>query len=114
MKSKISRRSAARVVASSAIAAAAAASLSNRISAADSALGSLKGRVNHSVCKWCYAKVPLEDFCKASKDMGLKSVELLNPSDFPTLKKYDLTCAMVSNPVAEGPKGVKLGGIPKA
>jgi hydroxypyruvate isomerase len=115
MNSRISRRSAvARTVAGGAVAAAAAASLSQRLSAAASALGGLKGRVNHSVCKWCYAKIPLDEFCKASKEMGLHSVELLNPPDFPTLKKYDLTCAMVSNPVAEAPGGVKVGGIPKA
>jgi hydroxypyruvate isomerase len=38
----------------------------------------------------------LEDFCKASKDIGLQSVELLEAKDFPTLKKYNLVCAMVS------------------
>ena len=56
----------------------------------------LKGRVNHSVCKWCYQNIPLEEFCAASKGMGLQSVELLTVSDFPTLKKHDLVCAMVS------------------
>ena len=72
------------------------ANLAHRLHAADNAAPGLKGRVNHSVCKWCYKDIELEAFCKASKDMGIKSVELLAPSDFPTLKKYDLTCAMVS------------------
>lgn len=54
----------------------------------------LKGNVNHSVCKWCYPKVALDDLCKAVKDMGMSSIELLGPEDWPTLKKYDLTCAM--------------------
>jgi hydroxypyruvate isomerase len=70
---------------------------------------SLKGRINHSVCKWCYGSIPLEEFCQSSKGMGLQSVELLNPPDFPTLKKHGLVCAMVSNPTTEG-----LGGITKA
>lgn len=69
----------------------------------------LKGRINHSVCKWCYGKIPLEEFCKASKEIGLTSVELLQPSDFPTLRKHGLTCAMVSNPTIDG-----LGGIERA
>ena len=56
----------------------------------------LKGRINHSVCKWCYDKIPLEDLCKAAKGIGLKSIELLGPSDWPMLKKYGLTCAMPS------------------
>ncbi len=109
MTTPLSRRSALRQAAGSTMLLTAAASLSHRLTAADDALGKLKGRVNHSVCKWCYGKIPLDDFCKASKEMGLQSVELLNPSDFPTLKKYNLTCAMVSNPVIDG-----LGGIGKA
>ena len=90
------------------VAASAAVSLSSRLQAADTASG-MKGRVNHSVCKWCYAKVPLEDLCKQAKDLGLNSIELLGPADWPTLKQYNLTCAMTTNPVVDG-----LGGIAKA
>ncbi|HEX8278469.1 MAG TPA: TIM barrel protein [Segetibacter sp.] len=54
----------------------------------------LKGNVNHSVCKWCYPKISLEDLCKAGKEMGMSSIELLGPEEWPTLKKYGLTCAM--------------------
>jgi len=97
MKTQITRRNAlARITAASA-AVAAAASLSERLRAADEAAASaVKGRINHSVCKWCYPKVSLEDLCKAGKQMGLHSVELLYVTDFPTLKKHDLICAMVS------------------
>jgi hydroxypyruvate isomerase len=80
----------------SAVAASVTASLATRLSAADEATGSIKGRVNHSVCKWCYDKVSLEDLCSAGKKMGLQSVELLETKDFPTLRKHDLICAMVS------------------
>ena len=65
----------------------------------------LKGRINHSVCKWCYDKIPLEDLCKAAKQMGISSIELLGPDDWPTLKKYGLTCAM---PQGAG-KGIEKG-----
>ena len=110
MKARISRRSALGHIAGSAAVAAATASLGSRLSAAEAAIGGvLKGRVHHSVCKWCYPKISLEDLCVAGKGMGLQSIELLNPPDFPTLKKHGLTCAMVSNPVTEG-----LGGIEKA
>jgi len=96
MKTKLSRRSAMKLTGSAAVVAATA-SLSERLTAADEAAGAkLKGRINHSVCKWCYAKVPLEDMCKAGKAMGLQSVELLTVDQFPTLKKYDMLCAMVS------------------
>jgi hydroxypyruvate isomerase len=90
----------------------AAAALQQRLSAADAAAGT-KGHVHHSVCKWCYPKISLEDLCTAGKDMGLTSIDLLQPSDFPPLKKYGLICAMVSNPTIKSPAG-DLGGITKA
>lgn len=54
----------------------------------------LKGRVKHSVARWCYNNIPLDEFCKGVKDLGMHSVELLGPDEWPTLKKYGLTCAM--------------------
>ncbi|MDB6111680.1 MAG: hydroxypyruvate isomerase [Pedosphaera sp.] len=93
----MSRRSALSKIAGGAVLATATASLSQRLTAADAAAGpELKGHINHSVCKWCYDKIPLEAMCKAGKEMGLQSIELLAVDDFPTLKKYDLSCAMVS------------------
>jgi hydroxypyruvate isomerase len=91
----------------------AAASLHQRLEAAD-AVSETKGRIHHSVCKWCYPKVSLEEICAAGKGMGLASVELLQPSDYPTLKKHDLICAMTSNPTVKGPDGKDLGGITRA
>mgnify|MGYP002655150066 CR=1 FL=1 len=91
---------------------AAAASLASRLNAADAAAPGT--RINHSVCKWCYDKIPLEDLCVAGKEMGLKSIELLMPEDFPTLEKHGLTCAMVSFPTATTAAGVKVGGIARA
>lgn len=61
----------------------------------------LSGTVSHSVCKWCYGDIPLEEFCKAAKEIGLQSVELLGPKDWPVLEKYGLTCAM--------PNGAEIG-----
>ncbi len=58
------------------------------------AMGPLKGNINHSVCKWCYSKIPLEEFCKSAKEMGITSIDLTGPEEWPTLKKYGLTCAM--------------------
>src|SRR5436190_13003323 len=115
MNPRITRRSALRRVAGSAAVLATAASLRTRLGAAEAAGGgSLKGHVNHSVCKWCYPKVSLEDLCVAGKEMGLQSIELLQPADFPTLKKHGLTCAMVSNPTAPGPDGKPVGQIERA
>ena len=97
MKKQITRRTALGQMAGTAAVAVAAASLTHRLSAADAAAGAaLKGHINHSVCKWCYDKIPLEDLCVAGKGMGLQSIELLGPKDWPTLKKHGLTCSMAN------------------
>jgi hydroxypyruvate isomerase len=69
--------------------------LGRRMEAAER-LGGLKGRINHSVCRWCYDKVPLEDLCRASREMGITSIDLLGLDEIPVAKRHDLTCAMVS------------------
>ncbi|MSU60874.1 MAG: hydroxypyruvate isomerase [Pedosphaera sp.] len=96
MSNQMSRRSALRNLTTGAAVAATATSLSQRLGAAETALTGMKGRINHSVCKWCYPKIELNDLCVAGKKMGLQSVELLETKDFPTLKKHGLICAMVS------------------
>lgn len=97
MNQPLTRRSVLRKLAGSAAVLTAASSISHRLNAAENSLGApFKGRINHSVCKWCYPKIELEDLCKSAKEIGLKSIELLEVKHFETLKKYDLTCAMVS------------------
>lgn len=69
----------------------------------------LRGNVNHSACRWCYKNVKLEDLCAAGKAMGLVAIDLLNPEEFETVKKFNLVCSMVSYPTVDG-----LGGIARA
>jgi hydroxypyruvate isomerase len=77
-------------------------SLFNRISAAEVVLpDGLKGKINHSVCRWCYGSISLEDLCKASKEIGITSIELVGPEEWPILKKYGLTSAL--------PQGAGMG-----
>ena len=103
-KSMITRRSALARFAGGATLAASTTSLWQQLAAAETTAGpGLKGRIHHSVCKWCYDKIPLETLCQAGREIGLQSIELLTVDDFPTLKKYGLICAMVT--------GVP-GGIP--
>ena len=62
----------------------------------EKALGAdLNGKINHSACRWCYAKIPLEELCEAAVKIGLKSIELQGPEEWPILKKYGLTCAKI-------------------
>lgn len=55
-----------------------------------------KGRINQSVSKWCFGKWSLDQMCEVSKGLGLKAIDLLGPSDFPTLKKHGLICSLIN------------------
>ena len=37
-----------------------------------------KGRLKQSVCRWCYQKRPLPEFCKAVAQMGLTAIDLVD------------------------------------
>ena len=50
----------------------------------------------HSVCKWCYPGLPLETLARAAKEIGLESVELLDPAEWPVVQRLGLTCAMAN------------------
>ena len=54
----------------------------------------MKGNINHSVCQWCYDKIPLEELVLAAKDMGITSIDLLGPDQWSVAQKHGLTCAM--------------------
>jgi hydroxypyruvate isomerase len=89
------RRSAMKKMVSGAAVAFAGASLAHRVEAAEAALDkNVKGKINHSVCRWCYQDIPLEDLCKAANKIGIASIELVGPDEWPTLQKYGLTSAL--------------------
>lgn len=54
----------------------------------------LKGNINHSVCRWCYSSLTLDELCVAAVDIGLIGIDLVPPKDWPTLKKYNLISTM--------------------
>jgi len=92
----LSRRSLLRHAAAGGAALAASGSLARSSPAAEEAEApKLKGRINHSVCLWS-SRMPLEELCKAAKAIGIRSIDLLGPEQWPTLKKYGLTCAMAT------------------
>src|ERR687897_3153861 len=54
------------------------------------------GRLKQSVCRWCYAKIPLADFCRGVAELGLTAVDLLPPAEWAVAKAHGLTCSMGS------------------
>lgn len=107
-----SRRDALKKIATSTTIAMAGVAMASRVEAAEAIMGTeLKGKVNHSVCRWCYNDIPLEDLCKAANKIGLKSIELTGPEEWPILQKYGLTSALpwgAGKGIVEGFNDLKL------
>jgi hydroxypyruvate isomerase len=55
-----------------------------------------RARLKQSVCRWCYAKIPLPDFCKSVAALGLTAIDLLTPEEWPVARQFGLTCSMGS------------------
>ncbi len=116
MNSKVTRRSALQTFLGSAALLGSGAGLSSALAAeGETARPKLKGHIHHSVSAWCYgslfnpgrnrpARMTFEEFCKTCAAMGLESVELLGPKEWPAVKQAGLTCAMCN-----GPDGIGYG-----
>ena len=70
----------------------------------------VNGRIQQSVCLWPFEGSEwawdLETLAGHAADLGLRSVELLAPEQWPTVKKHGLTCAIAGNGMP-GPPFVK-------
>lgn len=54
-----------------------------------------RGNIRQSIVHWCFKKTwDVEKTCQVAKQLGVPSVEIVPPEDWPTLKKYGLTCAI--------------------
>jgi len=51
-------------------------------------------RLKQSVSRWPYRSIPLADFCRAGKAMGLSGIDLLAPEDWPIVRQHGLVCSM--------------------
>src|SRR5687768_4983195 len=48
----------------------------------------------HSVCRWPYGKLTVDELARMAKELGIHSVELLEPDEWPIAARHGLTCAM--------------------
>jgi hydroxypyruvate isomerase len=53
-------------------------------------------RLKHSVSRWCYGKMSLDDLCAAAKGIGYDGIDLLDPADWPVVKQHGLVCSMAN------------------
>ncbi|HVX66145.1 MAG TPA: TIM barrel protein [Bryobacteraceae bacterium] len=62
--------------------------------AAEGAPAARKGRLKQSATRGCFGRMSMEDACREGARLGLKGIDLVDPKDWPTLKKYGLIPTM--------------------
>ena len=94
MKKQTTRREAFKNIMLGSAAVVAAPALSIGASNENQNKGMLKGNIKHSVCRWTYSFLSLDELCKAVKDIGFAAIDLVGPKEWDTLKKYDIFSSM--------------------
>ena len=54
----------------------------------------LKGNINHSVCRWTYGFLSLQELCTTVKDIGFSAIDLVGPSEWSILKENGIDSSM--------------------
>jgi hydroxypyruvate isomerase len=54
----------------------------------------LKGRINHSVCRWTYGHLSLQALCTAVKKIGFAAIDLIGPKEWQVLKDNGIDSSM--------------------
>jgi hydroxypyruvate isomerase len=60
--------------------------------------GDRRAGFRHSVCRWPYRTLELDALARAARGLGIASVELLEPEEWPVVHGYGLVCAMANAP----------------
>lgn len=97
MKQQLPRRELLKQLAAGAIGASVLGSgllLSGAASAAPGTAGALKGNIRHSVSRWTYGDLSVEELCLLVKSLGFTAIDLVGPEDWPTLKKHGVDSSM--------------------
>lgn len=77
--------------------AAVASNLSFRLEAADNQMDTYsKNKIRHSVCRWCFQDLSIEELCRVGKEIGLEAIDLVSVKEFDVLKKMGMHGSMVS------------------
>jgi len=53
-----------------------------------------KNNINHSVCRWTYGFLSLDELCVTAKKIGIKAIDLIGPKDWAVLKAHGLDSSM--------------------
>jgi len=94
MNNRFTRRHIIKNVALSALSFTAVSSLPAMASHKSAMFSRLKGNIRHSVCRWCFDSLSVEELCKAVKRIGFGAIDLVGPKDWEVLKRHSIDSSM--------------------
>jgi hydroxypyruvate isomerase len=53
-----------------------------------------KGNINHSVCRWPFGFLSLDELCVTVKELGFSAIDLVGPGEWDVLKKHGIDSSM--------------------
>lgn len=56
--------------------------------------GLLKGNINHSVSRWTYNFLSLDELCAVVKKIGFAAIDLTGPKEWPTMQQHGIYSSM--------------------
>ena len=56
----------------------------------------VKGDIRQSVSRWCFGNIPMEEFCKICKKLGMVGIDLVGENDWDVVNKHDMIVTMGS------------------
>lgn len=54
----------------------------------------LKGNIHHSVTRWTFDFLSLEELCQLATQLGISAIDLTGPDEWPVLQRYGLDASM--------------------
>lgn len=54
----------------------------------------MKGNINHSVCRWTFNSLSVDELCQAVKKIGFGAIDLAGPKDWPILQQHGIFSSM--------------------
>ncbi|MBL6444799.1 TIM barrel protein [Fulvivirga sp. 29W222] len=54
----------------------------------------LNHNINHSVCRWTFNQLSLDELCLLAKDVGFEAIDLVGPSEWNVLKRHGINSSM--------------------
>jgi hydroxypyruvate isomerase len=91
---KSTRREALKKIATGALAAGSFSALPAQNSKSSGDTFKMKGNIQHSVCRWTFGFMAVDELCATVKKLGLSAIDLVGPKDWPVLKQQGVFSSM--------------------